>query len=570
MSFPKISFKEFKEKIIYAVIRFPLTFVSIIILASTLILKIINNDLNNFTQLATFGFLSILLTLSFYLFAEDRYKKILTSAINLILMALLLLICSTFPNDLPEAFFSQFYILMLSFAICILFSAFIFDKNSLKWWNYLLKTIYLIIISGFFSAVIMVGLSLAVISLDKLFLVKIDNDVYQYLAVFSFVIFAPTYFLSQIQSKSNEKGTETINYPYILKILGLYILLPLISIYTIILYGYLIKIVINWELPNGWVSWLVSILAVSIFVTIIIIHPLYEKKDNKIANYFTRYLPLLLIPLLILMFIGIIRRFSDYGITLNRLLIIILNIWFFAVAIYLIISKSHNPKVILISFSFVSLLSAIGPWSPIYITENKLKNEFQSLLKEINWNNSINYVNNNSLSLIKQYRIKDLAYYLQNNYGKNSIHYLFSALGKDADVYTLVDKLNIPDKNQNDKYFNLIISNDTNIKFDISEYKSVIRLAKNMENDTLYSDINTLVILENDKIKLKRDNNQDSISLIPLIMYNKENNKQNKVNIQDISLTGNDCKLIVLTNNGKKLNTGEVVIDAFEGLLFLK
>ena len=120
----------------------------------------------------------------------------------------------------------------------------------------------------------MAGLSLALLSLDKLFGMNIPDNSYGYLSVLCFVLFGSVYFLSSLPRLSKSEEEKTVDFPKIYKILGLYILLPILGIYILILYVYLAKIIVTWELPNGWVSWLVSILGIVGYLTISLLHPL--------------------------------------------------------------------------------------------------------------------------------------------------------------------------------------------------------------------------------------------------------------------------------------------------------
>ena len=89
----------------------------------------------------------------------------------------------------------------------------------------------------------------------------------------------------------------------------MYIIVPILSLYVLILYVYLITIVVQWQLPDGWVSTLVSVLALGGFLTMAIVYPLAVQKD-KLVSWLFRYFPLLLMPLLVLMSVGIARRLN--------------------------------------------------------------------------------------------------------------------------------------------------------------------------------------------------------------------------------------------------------------------
>ena len=57
-----------------------------------------------------------------------------------------------------------------------------------------------------------------------------------------------------------------------------FILIPLLIIYVVILYFYCAKIVINWQLPRGWVSYLVLAYSIVGIFALLLVHPLKELK----------------------------------------------------------------------------------------------------------------------------------------------------------------------------------------------------------------------------------------------------------------------------------------------------
>ncbi|MEA5081383.1 MAG: DUF4153 domain-containing protein [Dysgonamonadaceae bacterium] len=563
-----LQFHNFGEKFSRSLIRFPLTFVSIAAISVMIIINIHAKDNPVDLKWIVSGVFSAFLTLAFYLFAEDRLSKVTANVINLILMGLAIWLCSTYPTVFPDAYAIQAAMLVTSFALALFFAVHIFENSSLSWWNNLQETIYQAIISAFFAGVLMVGLSLAILSLNKLFDIKIQDNVYEYLAVCCFILFMPTYFMSQLSDKSHSTSPITTNYPTLFKVLGLYILFPILSIYTLILYGYLFKIIATWTLPNGWVSWLVSILGFAALATIIILHPLYLKGENKTVIYFTQFFPIILIPLLILMLVGIVRRFSDYGVTINRLLILILNLWFFAMCIYLFISHSRQPKWILISFSVIALLAAIGPWSVINVTKNKLKSEFSELLQEAHWTNSAGD-KIITLEKKKQERIYATGSYLQKYYGIESIRPMFSSLGQKANINDLTKALGIKNLPSSENNFISINNLETSFDFDVSGYKKAIWLSEQHNTEAIYKTDQLNISLENETLKIIREGNTTEISLLP-VMKKVESSKQTFQNSQDATIEQGDYKLIIIHLNGRIYLDGSFGLNNFGGWLLIK
>ena len=101
-----------------------------------------------------------------------------------------------------------------------------------------------------------------------------------------------------------------------------YIFTPALIVYAIILYIYIFKILINWELPQGGVAYMVGTFC-TLALLCMLVRPTLEKKT---FNWFYRFFPAIAIPPIILLWIGITRRLSEYGVTTVRAYLVIFAI----------------------------------------------------------------------------------------------------------------------------------------------------------------------------------------------------------------------------------------------------
>ena len=133
-----------------------------------------------------------------------------------------------------------------------------------------------------------------------------------------------------------------------------------------------------------------------------------------------RWLPALVIPLLVLMSVGIWRRISDYGITIDRLYILLFNVWCYVVCLVLCIQKSRRVWWIPISFCALFFLASIGPWSFTAITKRVMLKELEEALRvsgrDLPMNNQQYKAWARSLPEDKQF-LNDRLDYLSRNYG---------------------------------------------------------------------------------------------------------------------------------------------------------
>src|SRR5690606_2926956 len=114
--------------------------------------------------------------------------------------------------------------------------------------------------SAFFSGVLYIGLVLALLAIQALFNVSIPDRRFGQLFVFCLGIMNTWVYLSDFPKKVISLTDIYFNKP--LEVFVKYILIPLILLYIVILYAYGFKIIFQWELPKGWVSYLVTALAI--------------------------------------------------------------------------------------------------------------------------------------------------------------------------------------------------------------------------------------------------------------------------------------------------------------------
>src|SRR5690606_3026557 len=70
---------------------------------------------------------------------------------------------------------------------------------------------------------------------------------------------------------------------------------------------------------------------------------------------------LTMIPLIILLGFAIYKRVSDYGVTEERYILIILGVWLTGVSIYFLVFRKDNIKIIPVSLFICVLLGTYGP-----------------------------------------------------------------------------------------------------------------------------------------------------------------------------------------------------------------
>ena len=224
-----------------------------------------------------------------------------------------------------------------------------------------------------FALVLFLGFSAIIGTVDVL-LVNLSHTLYIHAFVFSSAVFGVIFFVSRLKEK--DESLENYALPKIVEILICYILIPLILIYTAILYLYFAKIIFTLKMPKGVVSHLVLwYTAFSLFI-MIMVTPITFK--NKFAKFYKKFFPMISVPLILLALFSINERIFQYGITENRYLVVILVIWLlFNMILYIV---KNDVKWVLISYIFAILIAVFSPFNLVTVSINSQSKRLERLL----------------------------------------------------------------------------------------------------------------------------------------------------------------------------------------------
>lgn len=247
-------------------------------------------------------------------------------------------------------------------------------------WEYNHRLFHRIIESGMFSGCLFLGLAAALAAVDHLFDITVSEKVYPRLFLVVAGIFNTWFFLAGVPGDLEELERDH-PYPRMIKVLTQYILVPLVSLYLVILYAYALKIVVEWEWPVGWVSYLVLICSLLGIFSLLLVHPIQEMRENRWIKVFSRYFFIVLFPLLILLFAAIGRRISEYRLTENRYFVLVMAAWLSGIALYFSFSRSRNIKVVPITLGILALLTSFGPWGAFQVARHSQVGRLQDLLQ---------------------------------------------------------------------------------------------------------------------------------------------------------------------------------------------
>ncbi|MDA3885340.1 MAG: DUF4153 domain-containing protein, partial [Candidatus Delongbacteria bacterium] len=386
MKIKKISFQNIIEGIKNVFQRFPLPVFFAVITCVLLIVEIESGYKYPYKEhilKAVFvSILGFLLSLAIKLFSEKKeYSLNLRSIINLVMVAFLVYLYFTLPLKFRERDFVVMTIFYLSTFMGLMFAYIRKDDSESDFGRYNVDMVIRIVISIIFANILFAGVASALFAIDKLFDFGIHEELYGDIFVLAATIFAPLYFLAGVPDRK-EKSLESYEFPKAMKVLTLYILLPLVIGYIGILYIYMFKVIFTQDWPKGIVSYLIISYSFVGINSLILSSPLKNLEKYKGLNTYTKYFFRALIPLIIMLFFAIFKRVGQYGITEKRYFIMFLALWLFGVSLYFIINKNAKLKYLPISLSIIAILSLFGPWSCFNVSIASQKGRLEQLLTD--------------------------------------------------------------------------------------------------------------------------------------------------------------------------------------------
>ncbi len=269
-------------------------------------------------------------------------------------------------NDPVRA--GRFVQLDVAFVLFVVFVPFARTGRLNAFWQFNRTLLERAILAAIFSGTLFLGLALALAALDKLFGVDGPGTAYGRVWVVVAFLFNTWFFLGGMPEDPLALE-ERRDYPAVLRIFAQYALVPLVSIYLLILTIYLFKVVFTWNWPNGWIGWLVSGVAGAGILSLLLVHPIADDPEQRWIGTFARQFWLALIPSIVMLWLAIWQRVHQYGITERRYFLIVLSLWLAAMAVYYAVTRSRNIRIIPVTLCIGALLTFAGPWSAYAVSQ---------------------------------------------------------------------------------------------------------------------------------------------------------------------------------------------------------
>ncbi len=245
-------------------------------------------------------------------------------------------------------------------------------------WRYNEALLVRLLTGGLYAGVLWVGGALALVAARELFGWYPDSNWFGYLFVGLAALFNTWFFLAGVPADLAALEQEA-PYPKGLKVFTQFVLLPLVALYAGILYAYLGRILVRWELPQGGVAGLVLALAAAGIFAQLLIHPLRDHPAQAWVRAFARWFYRALVPLLGLLAVAIGVRIADYGITEERYFVGLLAAWLLGVAGYFGRRRGRGILWLPVSLAGLAFASAAGPWGAFAVAERSQLSQLRAL-----------------------------------------------------------------------------------------------------------------------------------------------------------------------------------------------
>jgi hypothetical protein len=217
-------------------------------------------------------------------------------------------------------------------------------------------------VSGLYSAVFFAAFALAVLSVEKLFDVSVEERTYLRLWLLTVFVVFPWHLMAGLPAMGGALARDSA-WPGYIRVFAQYLLVPIVIAYALILYAYMGRIVWLRDWPRGTVAWLVTGISIVGTATWLIAGAFRGNGKARLLGAFHRAFFWLVPPLLILHILGLWRRTSEYGLTEPRYFLFGLGLWMLAMAGYFLFSRARDIRAIPVTLVAVSILALWGPWS---------------------------------------------------------------------------------------------------------------------------------------------------------------------------------------------------------------
>src|SRR5689334_5995746 len=235
-----------------------------------------------------------------------------------------------------------------------------------------------VVAAGLFGA----GLSIIHETLNLLFSLDLPSKWHEYIWTVSLGLIAPVSFLAFAPRSVSDPITAREESEFTMRAIAAlvkFVLVPLLLVYTAILYAYAIKIVVAWELPRGTLGGLVVGYLLVGAATLLVGYPSRESGGPHVRLFWRFWVELAALPV-VLLFIAVGRRIADYGVTEQRYLMVLIGVWALILAgIRILRGRDFDLRLVPGVLALLMFAASFGPGGVIGFSVMSQKEQLAEL-----------------------------------------------------------------------------------------------------------------------------------------------------------------------------------------------
>ena len=359
--------------------RFPITIILAFIhfITGVYIAEVRSFESDNFIEINLLIFGSIFITAMAeiiwekYLYGKNRWLVRGIYSVITFILSIIFYVEYLRTND----YYNIYYFALIPISIILFVLIPILNRENKE--KYLQSEFSDFVITHIFALVLFIGIGIVLTTVNYLFF-KSRSFFISRLTVYSswFIaeVLGASLFLSLLKKPNDD--LENYEFPSIFNSLIKFVIIPLIAIYTAVLYIYMAKTIISMQLPKGLISHLVLWYTAFSVVIMILITP-FTQKDKFFGN-FKKYFPYFSIPLIFASLFALFQRIYQYGITEKRYYVLILIFWLLFCMILFI--RKMNITGIFISLIACVVIAVYTPFSAKSVSNFSQKERLKRML----------------------------------------------------------------------------------------------------------------------------------------------------------------------------------------------
>lgn len=380
----KTKFQETLSRANKVIFRYPIILVMALLasVGAICIVETEHNEITAYIKLTICACLGISLMFALKMLSQRMGKELLLHLSGIAFLIGFYFILPDKKNNFTEDYVYIIAVTALLSHLLVSFIPFLDKNRELRFWQYNKNLFVNFFLTVVFTGVLTGGVELAILAVDKLFDFHFHHRIYTD-TFFVLAIFGSSFIFLLFNDKGLNNLEKDGTYPIVLKFFTQFILIPLLLIYAAILYFYSFKILINWELPRGWVSYLVLAYSTVGILALLLVHPLKEENAKSWVKIFSKAFYYTIVPLIVLLFTAIFTRILEYGYTEPRYFVLLLALWLLSIVLYFIFSKRATIKFIPVSLFLFGAFALIFPYLNAFsVAKRSQKTELMNILSQ--------------------------------------------------------------------------------------------------------------------------------------------------------------------------------------------